>query len=209
MLIGITGYAQHGKDSSGDVLVKEYGFTKYAFANQLKELALEINPYVDSEYTTRLYQLVQDQGWEEAKKNPEVRRFLQVLGTSVRDIVGEDAWIRALVTQMTADGNWDRQGPGYGAAVVITDVRFPNEAEFIHKFGGELWRVKRFVIRDDPETWDTQVLPYDNRIGVEHLSEKLVSSLPADRVIEAVSLSTLQASVMAIMNDNDVGELSR
>jgi hypothetical protein len=198
MLIGITGYARHGKDTAGSVLVKEYGFTKYAFADQLKELALAINPFVDRVYNLRLYHTVSDQGWEEAKNNPEVRRFLQVLGTGVRDIVGEDAWIRALVNTIRADGLWDKQGPAYGGKIVVTDVRFPNEAAFIQKYGGQLWRIDRKTLTNDGAK--LVLLPYDNGIGTDHDSERLVSSLPADKVIEAVNIDALRSRVRETMN---------
>ena len=46
MLIGVTGLAQHGKDTIGNRLVKAHGFRRMGFANVLKELALRVNPIV-------------------------------------------------------------------------------------------------------------------------------------------------------------------
>ena len=46
MIVGITGYAQHGKDTAAQVLVTEFGFVRVGFADALKELALAVNPIV-------------------------------------------------------------------------------------------------------------------------------------------------------------------
>jgi len=182
MLVGLTGRAQHGKDTLGGILVEEFGFKRYAFADQLKSMALVLNPYVDSKYSQRLYTLVQDAGWDNAKLEPEVRRFLQVLGTeAVRDHLGADAWINALEKKLDDDGLWDPQGPAYGSRIVVTDVRFPNEAEWISKFGGVLWRLRRLNLDDTV---------FDNGLG-DHPSEAHIDSLKADTEIIARTVDEL------------------
>jgi len=193
MLIGVTGFAQHGKDSTGQALMK-YGFRRYAFADQLKSLALALNPIVQSypfpRHPQRLQGVVGFLGWEKAKEIGEVRRFLQVLGTEgVRDHVGENAWIEALELVLQRDGMMDRQGIAYGAKVVVTDVRFPNEADWIHRRGGELWRVKRQVKRDD------YYHPFDNGIGTDHPSEQYIKELNHDRRLLASNLDELAEEV--------------
>lgn len=199
MIIGLTGYAQHGKDTTGEYLVQQYGFKRYAFADQLKELALYINPYVDGKYTLRLWQLVQDAGWENAKKEPEVRRFLQELGTGVREILGEDAWVDALVKKIRDDGLWDRQGPKHDAKIVITDVRFPNEARLIRDRGGFMWRVKRVTKLSDGVYVD-----YDNGLGTEHPSEKFISVLPTDSTMVARNVGDLYWEADGLMKSNRI-----
>ncbi len=148
MLIGITGHAQNGKDSTGQRLVEEFGFTRYAFADQLKALALDMDPIVllkvrmlngeqAGSDSLRLSELVGEVGWEGAKSIPEVRRILIMLGIGVRNRIGADAWVDAVLNRIEADGldyMVDR--------IVITDVRFPNEANWIQG-EGYLMRVKR------------------------------------------------------------------
>jgi hypothetical protein len=158
MLIGVTGHAQHGKDTVAAYLVANHGFTRLAFADPLKELALRTDPYVPG--IGGLCNLVKQMGWEEAKKWPVVRRFLQDLGTEARNIIGEDVWVNAL------ERVWTHSGANN---VVISDVRFPNEAAFIHRHSGELWRVMR--------------VGFDNGLGYSHPSEKYISTLPADKVL--------------------------
>jgi len=194
MLIGVTGFAQHGKDSTGQVLAERYGFKRYAFADQLKSMALALNPIVQSypfpRHPQRLRGVVGFLGWEKAKEIGEVRRFLQVLGTEgVREHVGEDAWIEALELVLKKDGQADRQGIAYGAKVVVTDVRFPNEADWIHRRGGYLWRVNRLEKTED------FYKPFDNGIGREHPSERYIADLNDDRRLIASNLDELSEEV--------------
>jgi hypothetical protein len=58
--------------------------------------------------------------------------LLQDLGISARDLIDEDIWINAALSSVDSS---DR--------VVITDVRFENEANMIRSLGGQIWRVKR------------------------------------------------------------------
>jgi hypothetical protein len=73
-------------------------------------------------------------GWDSAKRDPEVRRLLQRMGTEAgRNIHGEDCWIR--IAKRKVD-----EAPGN---VVITDVRFANEAQAIRSWGGKVIRIER------------------------------------------------------------------
>ena len=147
MIIGLSGYAQSGKDSIGAILVKNYGFTRCAFADALKEMAYQLNPIVVTSIdeniplgvdtnlyvkNTRLQDVVDNNGWEDAKKLPEIRRLLQVLGTEAgRKILGENIWVDTVLNKVK-DKN-----------VVITDCRFPNEAKALKNSGGFVVRVER------------------------------------------------------------------
>ena len=161
MLVGLTGRAQHGKDTTGERFV-ERGFKRYGFADQLKALALYINPivqdYADAEGPTfHLRTIVESSGWEAAKKLPEVRRFLQELGTGVRDHIGQDAWVRALELKWLGD---------LSPNAVITDVRFPNEAAFITRNNGILIGINR------PD--------FESGVDPKHESERYVPALIRD-----------------------------
>jgi hypothetical protein len=173
-IIGITGHARHGKNTVGDVLATELNYEPHAFADSLRSMALAVNPRVVGD--TRLTDVVRLEGWEGAKRYDEVRRFLQVLGTEgVRDHLGEDAWVRAMEERLNGkldDGK---------TRIVITDVRFPNEAEWVKQVGGDVWRVVR--------------LNYDNGVAKDHPSEAMVDSLIADRRIVAETLDELYEEV--------------
>lgn len=202
-LIGLTGYAQHGKDTAAGLLVAEFGYNQYAFANQLKQMALVLNPIIPvtlweggaalgKPMTMRLSDLIEMGGWETAKTHEEVRRFLQVLGTeAVRDLLGEDSWVDALYRKATTEG---RTGPGYGTwnSVVISDVRFPNEDSFIHDEAGEVWKIVRV---------NADGSPFDNGVGLSHPSEQLIGTLDFDRVITASTVEELQQCVRGVMRE--------
>lgn len=66
------------------------------------------------------------------------RQLLQTLGTEWgRGQVASDVWIRICQRRINAAAN-ESIGP-----VAIADVRFPNEAEWIRRKGGQVWLVDR------------------------------------------------------------------
>jgi hypothetical protein len=168
-VIGVTGYAQHGKDTIASVLVEDFGFKRVAFADALRQAVLTLDPMVSVDDHAgfsgfwRYSQLLEAVGYEDAKKNPEVRRLLQVMGTEVaRDLLGEDVWVQA----------WQRAVDGIGAdveGIVVPDVRFPNEADHIISLGGSIWEVYR------PD--------FDNGLGTDHPSEAFIDSLPTSKML--------------------------
>lgn len=167
-LLGLLGYAQHGKDSTADVLETQLGYKRYAFADQLRLAVATLDPFLPT--GIRYNQLMESQGYELAKKNPEVRRLLQVMGTEVgRDIFGEDVWTSALGRKLA------REKPDLA---VVTDVRFPNEAEFIRDLGGELVHVSR--------------PGFDSGVGTMHASEAHVAALADEADLFIYNNGTLQ-----------------
>ena len=131
MIIGLSGYAQSGKDSTAELLCLNYGYTRLAFADPMRQALMIINPRLDS--ITRVSDMVEDYGWDTAKRNPEVRRLLQVVGTDFgRKMLGDDVWINIALSGIKTEDK-----------IVISDVRYPNEADAIRKLGGTVWRINR------------------------------------------------------------------
>ena len=128
MIIGLSGYAQSGKDTVADYLMAEHGFIRRAFADNIRRMLYDVNPMIGHE---PLQVKVDVDGWDKAKQDPIVRRMLQVLGVSARENIHQDVWINAALDRVLND------------RIVITDVRFINEAEAIRNRGGEIWRVVR------------------------------------------------------------------
>lgn len=184
MIIGVTGFRRSGKDSTTKVLQRLYGFKQYAFADALREIAAAINPVMSLEgapedirevfaYDYARYRHILDTiGYDRGKDIPDVRHFLQKLGTEgIRNVFGPNAWVDALHRRL------QQEAP---SRVCISDVRFLNEAEWVKAQGGILWRVVRpGVGGDDP-----------------HPSEKDIPNLPADREIVARSLDVLERAVI-------------
>lgn len=133
-LIGLSGYARSGKDTAARVLT-DGGWEQRAFADPLREFLLSVDPLVptlDGKTTFRLSWLVGHLGWERAKDRfPEVRQLLQRTGTDAgRRVLGEDVWANRALQDLTDP-------------VVLTDVRFTNEAEAIRERGGLVFRIDR------------------------------------------------------------------
>ncbi len=139
ILIGLTGPPGCGKDTAAAHLVKDHGFARLAFADPIRQVALAVDPYV---HFFRLSEIVDLYGWDKAKRQPEVRRLLQTIGTEAgRDIHGADVWVDktfAAIKQLGPD-----------QPVVLTDVRFDNEARRLRTFGGRLARVRRKTDNED------------------------------------------------------------
>jgi predicted Rdx family selenoprotein len=132
-VIGLSGYARSGKDTVARILVEQHGFTRVAYADALRDVALRVDPYVTTA-GTKLSTIVGSYGWERAKDNfPEVRRLLQQLGVAVRDLVDTDAWVTAADRKMS-DG---------AGRYVLPDMRFPNEIRLVRALGGLTVRVHR------------------------------------------------------------------
>lgn len=131
MLIGLSGYARSGKDTVAELLCLNYGYKRVSFADPMRQALYVLSPKLDN--IVRLSEYVDDYGWDVAKQNQEVRRLLQVFGTEVgRKMFGLDFWIDIALKDLSGD-----------TQVVISDVRFPNEADAIAKLGGSVWRINR------------------------------------------------------------------
>lgn len=137
MLIGLTGYAGSGKNTVADILVKEHGFKQYALADKLRELVYAQNPIIlDRHYGCGpLRAIVDTHGWDYTKRSfPAVRELLQHTGVWMRENVSEDFWVDLVHRQLVHD---------HPERIVITDVRFANEARFVREFDGHVLKVLR------------------------------------------------------------------
>jgi hypothetical protein len=191
-LVGLIGKARVGKDTFAGFLTSEHGFQRFAFADPLRAVLLAVDPIVgmvredrsgscgdpgccggpwEDDFPLRLSEaLDQFGGWEGVKAledgpspwtfpevSDEVRALLQRLGTEGgRENLGADVWVNAAMARIAEHG-----GPA-----VITDVRFPNEADAIRAAGGILVR----ITRDDAEPI----------AGAAHSSETALDGYPAE-----------------------------
>jgi hypothetical protein len=149
MIIGLTGKKRRGKDTVAAHLVANHDFKRYGFADKVKAYLYAINPIIyqgDSD-ETRYQDLVDDMGIEAAKEIPEIRALLQRTGTEAgRSIFWKDFWVDILFRQLEEDymaynTGLDERRLQTSKGIVISDVRFDNEAERIMQYGGHVIRV--------------------------------------------------------------------
>lgn len=134
-VIGLTGRAGAGKDTLAADLAA-YGYRRVAFADPLKRAAYDTNPRVDTGSGSWSVQYLVDRlGWDGAKRYPEVREYLQRFGVAMRDAV-PGVWLAAAQHSIEA-------ALAAGESVVVTDVRFEDEARMIRGLGGLVARVTR------------------------------------------------------------------
>lgn len=142
-LIGLSGAARSGKDTVGSFLVKELDFKRYAFADPLKECASKMFGLPLKDF----YEGDREKVNEFWGFSP--RQMLQLLGTEGgRNIFGYDLWTKRAEIEWKNHIHSFANPSGFmepigEAGMVITDVRFQNEAQFVHNMGGIVIHIER------------------------------------------------------------------
>jgi len=177
MLLAFSGLKGSGKDTAAKVLIEEYGFTRIAFADALREALLVLDPWIpDASYgygTLPLSELIDDAGWDWAKNNiPEVRRIMQVFGTEVgRMMFGDNVWVDNLQKRFP-----DIADPE--SRYVITDCRFDNEVDFVRNNGGQvIWIDRPGLVSDGHASESTSI---ENLASVVLHNDETIEELAED-----------------------------
>lgn len=162
-LIGVMGRKSAGKDTIAEHLIEEYGFVRYAFADPIKKACQIIFGFTDEQCWGGLKDTV-DEYW-----NVTPRKVFQLFGTELfqydmpRHIVelsdmGRRIWVFVFA-------RWYEQqiAKNPHIKVVITDIRFPFEAEMVQRLGGTIIKVARVgQIYDDMHASEVEMdeIPY-------------------------------------------------
>jgi hypothetical protein len=150
-IIGLSGPAGSGKDAAFSFIqeaLKDKDVQRDAFADRLKiSAARALGCTGDEEECKRDMNWIKKDGYiaifDEGGNlvgGISGREYLQYYGTEAhRDVFGFDFWVEAVLPEVNP--------PYHGRApfdvLVITDVRFENEARAIKECGGEVWRIER------------------------------------------------------------------
>lgn len=142
MIVGISGFIGCGKGTVADQLTGQYGFRKDSFATSLKDACAALfdwprNMLEGDTKESREWREQIDVWWAEKLKIPNFspRLALQLIGTdALRNNFNPDIWFLTLENRI-------RKNPDQN--VVISDVRFPNEIQFIKDQGGVMVKVER------------------------------------------------------------------
>ena len=127
LIIGFGYKAQSGKDTAADYLVKKHKFVRVAFADTLKESCRAVFNFSTEQLYGELKQTI-DPFWQ---KTP--REYLQIIGDGFRKFIDPLIWIKAI----------ERKTQLIGGNIVITDIRYINEVNFIHNIGGIAVKINR------------------------------------------------------------------
>ena len=131
-LIGLTGLARSGKDTVAAHLVQRHGFVQHSFAGPIRTFVANILGWSRDEL-------------EGGKEEPipwlngqTPRRLMQTVGTEWgRQMIHPHLWVESCLRRV----HWSRRVER--RPVVISDVRFDNEAEAIRAAGGQVWMLVR------------------------------------------------------------------
>lgn len=171
LIIGLCGNAGVGKDTAADYLCSHHGFERFAFADPLRAMieALLLECGQDYAYITERH----------LKEQPipglglSYRHLAQTLGTEWGRALTPDLWLRTATLCLGLPDHpiHDR--------IVITDVRFGNEAEWVTQQQGVVARIYRPTQRvrahiseielDGIEPWAV----IDNAGPIEQLHQQL------------------------------------
>lgn len=168
IVIGIGGEKEVGKDTSARILIEKHGFQRFAFADPLKEVVAEAfqlsiydlhDPIKKETKFFRPFILLQDDierlcttlaiVYPAAMKDVDIgklkfkftgevfdtpRQLLQFIGTDfVRGQIKDSFWVDVFHNQIKPVPR-----------VIITDMRFPNEREFVsNTLKGRMLLIKR------------------------------------------------------------------
>ena len=185
-LIGLLGIKGSGKSTAADYLVKKHNYTPKCFADCLKYACQE------------LFLLNHDQtfGTQEQKETPDLRWY-GCTPRKMMQFVGTDVLRNNLERIMPGIGNnvfihhfkiWYLEQLNHNPEfkVVIADVRFQNEVDFIHSLGGKVIKIDRpNVLTEDSHQSEIElqkIINYDylidNNTGtINDLHQKLENYL--------------------------------
>jgi hypothetical protein len=128
VLLGLGHTSRVGKDSVANLLIRDHGFARLAFADPIYSLV----------YSTRdsVKRLVDDIGWEQSKSvHGFVRRALVDMGSACRKEFGQDVFVELLAERLASIESH--------VPVVVTDVRYRREVAALKDWGGFLVKISR------------------------------------------------------------------
>jgi len=146
MIIGVLGKKNSGKDTVADYLVQYHKFKKISFAEPVKEICKLMFGFNHDQ----LYGNEKEAISEKFGFSP--RMAMQTIGTDLfrNDIVKylpsieDKCWIYAVKNKIDNIRNEDTY-----QHIVISDVRFQNELNFVHQLNGKIIKLIRGESKND------------------------------------------------------------
>lgn len=173
MVIGFAGLAGAGKNEAAEALP----YPQIGFADSIKEIVTSIDPIISFHPASgmiHLSELLKYETFELVKRySPELRRLLQEMGMTMREI-NEEFWIDQVWAKISQHQ--------FNDDFCITDVRFLNEISFIKREfmspGFIIW-IERPGVKQTAHASENSISAYDcdgfirNEGTIEDLHEKV------------------------------------
>lgn len=173
----MTGKKRSGKDTVASMIDAEYDYDRVAFAGPLKgmiKFLLKCTGMTDEQADVRI------NGTEAEKEEPlrvlqnkSTRFAMQKLGTEWRNFFGVNLWTDIIRAKVESTER-----------VVLTDLRFLHEADFVREHGGTVAR----VVRPGTNSGDT----HPSEVEMEKI-------VPDFTIYNHGSLTQLDAAVFRMM----------
>lgn len=175
-VVGLTGLAGSGK-STVAALLRMRGFHELGFADALRaevdEAVVDNQPPPMPVGVRFCWNKLKFGEVYQKPTSYAARKVLQWWGTEYRRSLDENYWVKRLepLASITL----------ISTPVVISDVRFPNEAACIWRLGGQVWKIQRseISVTVPKHSSETTLIPIDKML----LNDGLIGDL-ADNILE-------------------------
>ena len=197
-IIGMCGKGGSGKDTVADYLVDNYGYHRVAAADAMKE---DLCRYLDMDLNTlesiknKKIDLIDTEEKDHVSLLGEkvgefsIRRFLQLYGMDMRYRISDTYWLSTSI-----DNKIHELELKFGATdnnIVVSDVRFEIEYDFIKKHGGKVFYIEGRTGLTEEES--------------KHVSEQFVNTTARDKcdmvIDNSQTIDDLYIKVKELMND--------
>ncbi len=168
LLIGVSGRSGSGKDRFFSTILAPLGYTRLSLADGVRVLSAillsehfrNIDGRLDLEKLLRSFPSIYSMLFV-MEKSPFSRILQQHVGTDLGRAYDEDYWIKTVSPLV-------EERLRLGIRVAITDVRFPNEAEWVKSLGGMVVMVvgngrykEGQMEAKHPSEYEVDNVPYD------------------------------------------------
>lgn len=163
-IIGLTGYKGSGKSTVAKILVDDYCYTEYSFASSLKSMCSCFGLTNEQLHNPELKEVIDPR----LQKTP--REIMQDMGTIVKEYLGADIWVKLIDQQIQLHNN---------ELIVISDVRYQNEMDYVRSLGGIIVKINRNVVKQDNHSSEVGFADsecdyvIDNRYDIDYLVKEV------------------------------------
>lgn len=161
-IIGLAGRAGVGKSTVAQILCEQHAFIEVALAAPIKRALVAM---LDLPAATFEEPALKDRPirW---LRNSSPRRLMQTLGTGWgRQMIAEDLWL--ILAERRIDALREQAERLHLSGIVVSDLRYDDEAALVRDLGGTVWH----IVRDAPRV-------------ASHCSEAGITPQRGDRTLD-------------------------